>query len=232
MSEDQTSKFIKVDEISRLLEHIISEESKTLSVDYPVSVFDPATVTECPRRMIYRANGCKSEMQADYHCMQSMLFTKQKWIDYFKRSRKIKLVDKFIVTADCHYNVSGNADAVIKMGERLYVVKVQPICSEDFYRIKERGAAKKHIVESLVYMWLTEIHDGLLLYENQDTNECNVFHVRMYEPVIRSVMKKCLGLMENKVQGTIPERAYKHKGSNECQECEFINKCWEEKSNV
>jgi hypothetical protein len=227
--EDKTYKFVKQDEISSLLDSIIKKENKDYRYEYPVSVFDPSHVTECPRRMIYRANGCMTENSISYPSIYNDLFAKKKWMEYFSKCKPIKIVDKNIVAADCHYNVSGNVDAILNMGDCLYVAKIQPVGQEDFSQINKKGAFKKHVVEVIVYIWLTELRDGLLLYENKNNNDYTIFHVKLYEPIIKSVTKKCLELMENKIQGIIPARPYKTKESNECMSCEFLKRCWEDK---
>ena len=229
MFEDKTFKFIKIDEVSSLLGSIIKEENKEYFHKYPVSVFDPSRVTECPRRIIYRANGCVPENSASCPLIRHELFTKKKWLEYFEKCKSIKIVDKNVVAADCHYNISGTVDAILNIKDCIYVIKIQPVNQEDFVQIHKKGAFKKHVVELIIYIWLTELRDGLLLYENKNDNDYIIFHVKQYEPIIKSVIKKCLELMENKICGIIPLRPYKTKESNECIACEFLRKCWEDK---
>jgi hypothetical protein len=229
MTEEKENKFVKEDEVSSLFGSLIKQESERRSWNYPTSVFDPSHITECPRRMIYRANGCTPETNVSYLIANNEIHLKKKWTEYLSKCRSVRVIGKNVVTADCHYNISGNIDAILNIGERNYVTQIQLVQDEEFKQIRKKGAFKKHVVEMIVYIWLTELRDGLLLYENKDSNEYTVFHVKIYEPVIKSVIKKCLGLMENKIQGTIPSRPYKTKDSNECIVCEYSKKCWEKK---
>ena len=225
MSEDKAIKFVRTDEISSLFDSLIRQEDRENCHNFYVSVFDPSHLTECPRRIIYRAQGCNPESFSYLNTMGE-LFARKKWLEYLGKCKSIKVVDKNIVAADCHYNISGNVDAVLNIGDCNYVAKIQPVNNSDFKQIEEKGAIKKHVVELIVYMWLTELRDGLLLYENQNTYKYTVFHVKPYAPVIKSVIKKCSGLMESKIQGVIPVRPYKTKDANECKVCEFSKKCW------
>lgn len=226
MTEDKTNKFIKIDEFSSLLESLIQKENDKHSIAYPVSVFDPAHLTECPRRIIYRANGCVPETSLPYLNIVNELFNRKKWLEYLSKCKSIKIIDKNLVTADCHYNISGNADAILSMDGNNYVIKIQAVSDDEFNQINKKGAFKRHVIELMVYMWLTELQDGLLLYENQNTNKYTVFHIKPYDPIIKSVTKKCTDLMEDKIQGNIPNRPYKTKDSSECGLCEFSKQCW------
>ena len=138
--EDKSYKFVKQDEISSLLDSIIKKENNSSSHEYLASVFDPSHVTECPRRMIYRANGCKLENSISYLPLYNELSVKNKWIDYFSKCKPIKVRDKNVVAADCHYNISGNVDAILNIGDCLYVAKIQPVSQEDFSQINKKGA--------------------------------------------------------------------------------------------
>jgi len=229
MSEDKLYKFVRKDEDSMILESLIRENNEEHSTNYPTSVFDPSHVTECPRRMIYRANGCVSEKNISYSLIHNRMFIKKKWLDFLESCRSIKVIDRNVVTADCHYNISGKADAVLKIGDRVYVSQIHPVSHDEFVQLKKNGAFKKHVVELILYIWLTELKDGLLLYENQNTNDHMIFHVKQYEPIIRSVRKKCLKLMEDKIHGIVPPKPYESIDSNECVSCEFTKICWQEK---
>lgn len=228
MSEEKTSKFVKKDEISSLFDFILKEGRKKLH-QYPSSSFDPSRLTECPRRIIYRANGCSSENLDTYLSTHHELFAKKKWIEYFESCKSINVLYKNAPLADCHYNISGNIDVVLKIGGCNYVVSIMELNQEDFIKLGKNGAFKRHVVEVMIYIWLMELHDGLLLYENKNNNDYSIFHVKLYEPIVRSIIKKCLDLIENKMQGIIPKRPYDKKESNECLVCEFSKKCWDGK---
>jgi len=229
--EDSIGNFVRQDETSKRFESFISQNNLDRSVFCPTSSFDPSHITECPRRMIYRARGISPDRIPESY-MDSMgdLFARKKWIEILSKFKTFRMIDKSVVAADCHYNISGNIDAILNIGEKIYVTKIQPLTQEEFLEVKEKGAFKKHVVELIVYIWLTETNDGLLLYDNQNATEYMSFHVIAYPPVIKSIMKKCLILMDHKIQGTIPERPYKSKKSQECVGCEFSLNCWQEKN--
>jgi hypothetical protein len=160
----------------------------------------------------------------------SRLFAKKKWLEFLNKFSDLRIIDRNVTVADCHYNVSGNIDIILNIGGKIFITKIQPVNHDDFAQVKEKGAFKKHVIEMIVYMWLSETNDGLLLYDNQNTNCYRIFHIKGYSPVIKSVMKKCLELLEYKIQGRIPNRPYKSTGVEECNLCEFKKECWREKN--
>jgi len=228
MTENLKYRFIQRDEASKSLESLIDSNNLEKSILYSVTSFDPSRITECPRRIIYVVNGVVSPSHyKSYLEIMDRVFSKQKWMEIFSKSKGIKVVEKNVVSADCHYNISGNIDAILNMGGKLYVLKTQRIDAEQFSQIESKGAFKKHVIELMIYLWLTEVNDGMLLYDN--VNQYRVFHIKYYSPVIQSITSKCLKLIDYKMKGEIPDRPYKNEKSLECVQCEFRKTCWREK---
>lgn len=228
MSEDKDFSFVKKDEFSSLIERLIQEENTFRSVVSPVSTFNPSNMTECPRRMVYRAMGTKEEpIRYSYLEFNNHAFIKKKWLVCIKNCRTVKVLEENLVAADCNYNITGNVDAVINVNGIVAVLKICPVTNEDFCKIITRGALKKHVVAIMIDMWLTELNDGILFYENQDTNKYLVFHTKPYRPIIKSVQRKCLELENHRINGSMPVKPYKKENSSECSQCEFFKKCWQ-----
>jgi hypothetical protein len=134
------------------------------------------------------------------------------------------------MVADCNFNIMGHVDAIINVSDINAVCQIKPVCEEDFIKVKDKGAFKKHVIETLVYMWLAELNDGILIYDNQNNNEYLVFHIEPYPAIIKSVKEKCFDLIKKRTIEQIPDRPYKEV-SKECLECQFSKKCWKENKN-
>lgn len=225
MTKLKNTSFIKRDNITSKIEEIILSETSNKNLGIRTN-FCPDSITECPRKLIYMVMGDGKNVNIDYLKLTSDIYSKKKWIEYFSKFKAIKLLETNLVVADCNYNISGILDAVINMEGKILAVKIFPVSSQKFATIKENGASKKNIIEVLVYMWLAEVKDGLAIYENKDTHEYITYHIEPYKPIISAVKEKCLLLSEYKIKGNIPNRPYKESGSNECSNCEFLNKCW------
>ncbi len=79
----------------------------------------------------------------------------------------------------------------------------------------------------MINMWLSEIQNAILLYENKDTGDFSAYHVIPYVQIIEACKRKCLKMVGLKMKGELPERPYKNNEEKECQICEFQKKCWE-----
>jgi len=229
MLEIEAPIFVKKDHITAQLEQIIDSEVSARSKESLKTTFNPNTITECSRKLIYRVMGDgKQKESASYLKTTSDIYTKKKWQEYFSKFKSIKLLESDLVVGDCNYNMSGTIDAVISVNDVIFAVKIFPVNEDRFLTVKKRGASKKDVIETIIYMWLAELKHGLAIYENENTHEYELFDIEPYKPIIMAVKSKCLTLSECKIKGEIPGKPYKVKTAKECKCCEFLNKCWRE----
>lgn len=226
--DDFMLKFAKKDNQSELLEKLITDEDQRRSAASVNSTFDPIHITECPRRILYRSTGTGHNLHLTYLQRLSKEACKDKWISLFDKSLKVKLVDQDIVVADSKYNITGKVDAIISFGDDIFATKIKSVCEESFINIQETGALKKDVVELILDLWLLEIRDGLIIYDNNNGGYVT-FHVEPYEPIIKTIKRKCGELMRQSISGDLPDRPYDDSSSGECHICEFNQKCWSTK---
>ena len=216
--------FVRQDELTNRLRSLLTGENEKRSTILINGSFDPAELTECPRKLFYKATG--PHHGATYFSQNTQSFVREKWLSYFDKCSRIRVAKKHIVATDRNYNISGYADAVIEIGEYLAVITIKGVEASIYEIIKEQTARKKDIVELMIYSWLLEIKDGILIYENLNNQEYIIFHIIPYRPIIESIKKKCLDLFCMKSKLVEPERPYKTKASKECKKCQFNIKCW------
>lgn len=221
---DNEFKFVKQDAFTELLEKRIKEINDKTRISN--SVFSSLEITECPRKLVYKSMGIESTNNPSNLHMITQELIENKWRDLFFHCKDMgNIIDIDLRPADCHYNLCGKITAVLHMNDVFVVVKVHGVNNELFSKIKKRGAIKKHIIDLLVNMWLMEESHGLLIYENTDNLNYKSFHILPYKPVIDSVRKKCLEMLDHKIQGDFPKRPYKDFGSQECTACGFLKRC-------
>ena len=203
--------------VGKLLNEANDKREKVLR-----TTFDPLEITECDRRLIYRIMGeQEKKTNLELICKD---FLKKKWVEYFKKIN-IKVIEKNLVCSDCNYNLVGNVDIVIQLKGLITIVKVHIVDNQKFLTVMEDGPFKKHIIDLMTNIWLSETDAGLLIYENRIDNRFSIFDVNQYDPIIRSVQKKCLNLLTHKTLGKFPVRSYKNATSFECEKCEFKEQC-------
>jgi hypothetical protein len=212
-------KFAAIDDFSLSFSSLIEEDIKNIS---PIidGTFNPSNIVECPRKIMYKSMG-----ETNNHKIDDKIF-KNKWLDFFSKSTNIKLINRDVLVVDCNYNLGGKLDAILNINDIKSVLKIYFINDNDFSLVKEE-AFKKHVMETMTYMWLTEIKNGLILYENKNTGEYLAFHVIPYKSIIESIKKKFSILFKQKIKGEMPSKPYDSCESDECKLCECKQKCWE-----
>ena len=224
---DNALKFSLQDELTALVESLIKKENRPSVTG---TGFKPSEVTQCHRRLIYRILGEKPYKdqisRVSYLEEVNNKFLRKKWREILDSCKRIKILEVEPTVADCNYNITDIVDIVANIDGIISAVKIHGVENSYFSKIQKNGALRKHVIEVMIQMWLLEINDGLLIYENKNNQSYVIFHVKPYEPIISSVRKKCLGLRKYKITGGLPERSYSVKTSKECEQCEFKQPCW------
>jgi len=212
--------YSKKDEVTEILDEEIKNEIKRRKIAFSSGIFIPSRLTECERRILYRSCGenvDENRFIEDFLLNQNEKYLKNKWIDFFESSIKIKMIEKNLVVSDCNYNITGTIDCIIKKGNTEFVVLIK----------KQDGEPRrKDIIELMSYLWLIEKPHGLLIYDSNNSDKFSLYHVKIFVPIIIAISKKCRKLIDNKIKGEVPDRPYKSKESPECLECEYNVKCW------
>lgn len=217
---NQSTKLLSAVELS------IKFEIKRGNSDFNHEVFNVMHLTECPRRMMYRANNCEVENKnilVDFHSKHHKI----KWLDIFSNSKGITVLDKNVLAADSEYNIVGKVDAIISCEGYVGALMIDSIDESSYEIAIKNGGLRQQIVALMTSMWLTEVKNGVLLCENKNTNDYFLSHVIISNAIINGVKTKCRKLMENKILQQLPSRPYKTNDCEECKGCEYKDKCWE-----
>ena len=223
--------FIRKDFIVDEIKKFIKSENSCRNFLEKIELFQPEYVTECERRTLYRVNGENSS------CLSSSDVTttndiKQKWVLRLSRISQFKLVDMNVSVSDINYNISGKVDAIFKVDFEAFksvmraILITHPVDGDIFENVKKNGPMRKHIVEDMAYMWLSDVENEIMVYENISNSEFEIFHAVTYTPIVKAIKQKYWKLLNYKISGVIPPRSYENKNSNECKVCEFQRTCW------
>jgi len=226
-SNSDRIKFVTEDTLSNSFTELLDKEFKRKSTPESRSIFCPSSMTECDRRLMYRVYDLKSDIPS--HCFKyesTQVSIKDRWLHYFDVFRGIKILEENYRVADGYLNMNGIIDAVISFDDSPVAAKIYGLDNTNFEKIKEKGAFKKHVVDMILNLWMSDINDGILIYENKNNQDYVVLHVTPYQPIVESMKKKCLDLLQYKMQGLIPQRCYDNNDSKECKVCEYKTKCW------
>jgi len=140
------------------------------------------------------------------------------------------------VKSDQIYNFDGHCDAIVDLSgtpfarhnnQDIIVVDFKSIKDEYFSEIAESKAKHEHVVQVNIYMWILELHAGVVLYENKNTQAVKEVFIPRDEQLIEKVKEQAIwmqnvlkkGKLPNRPDGTSPSRI-------PCRFCEFIQYCW------
>jgi CRISPR/Cas system-associated exonuclease Cas4 (RecB family) len=119
--------------------------------------------------------------------------------------------------------ISGRADAIISLGNELYVVDFKSMNSMIF---KNLSSAKEENINQLqLYLHFFKIPKGILLYINKDTLELKEFIVN-YNPTLTQALLKDLSVLKQKLDtDSVPQRLPDYPENWQCQYCQFKEIC-------
>lgn len=221
---DVRSDFISLDEIAKTLTETVEKALSSRSIID--STFSANKLTECPRRLIYRSQYQGQLSSGCFRDIGHQIAIKKKWVSYLDSCKDVKMIKKDIAVCDVKLNIKGNIDCVLEFKDQKFIVNIYGVNHGKFQKIKDKKSLKKDMVAMMACMWMSEIKDGLLIYEDNDNQDYVFYHVSYYRPIVNSIQEKFSRLIMNSITGEIPNRSYEDKKSEECCECEFNKKCW------
>lgn len=117
--------------------------------------------------------------------------------------------------------------------ELVYEGLASDVLIVEFKSIKSKGyndyvpktkPQKKHEMQLQLYFYLTGIRQGMVYYENKDTQEQKYFHVTYNQSIIDEIVQDIKFVIEHIDQGKLPEREFQPT-SFDCRYCDFRDIC-------
>lgn len=117
--------------------------------------------------------------------------------------------------------------------ELVYEGLASDVLIVEFKSIKSKGyndyvpktkPQKKHEMQLQLYFYLTGIRQGMVYYENKDTQEQKYFHVTYNQDIVDEIVSDIKFVIEHIDQGKFPEREFQPT-SFECRYCDFRDIC-------
>lgn len=187
----------------------------------------------CERKVVFRRLSSEHypsmlNNKESYFKEKHNIFVKQKWASIFKESPRVKLIDTDVLVVDKNFSIHGYLDCAIKIGEVIIATNIRSLNSKDFQRMKKEGASRKDISYTLLCMCLTETSRGLIIYENNDTQESEFFEIKPDTVLVKAMFNEIEKINKLVKIKKIPPKPYT-KISKECEMCFFKERCWEKK---
>lgn len=237
--------------ISAMLNQYIVE--KSINNNWPITKIRASSIADCSRLIVYNMLGYNEPVT------EPRVLTIMENGNYFHNRMEALfreagiLIGSEIKLKNEELNISSRLDALIKnphpgkinkniclysddkivyegCQSQVAIVEFKSVNDKKFQRIKQYGADKKHIAQLQLYLMLTDIQDGLLFYENKNTQEWVEkwiksdikYHQHLINKI--NVINYCVENLK------IPDREFK-RDSYECKYCNHKEKCWSPSAN-
>jgi len=213
--------FVLCDKFSKTLQSDVEKIFEKGYNDINSEVVDSVDITKCDRRVYYKLIGVNTFCDKKRRSHHSHIVNK--WEGFLLQAKTFELLDKNLIVADQNHNITSRIDIVGKFDDIPVALMIREVDKDTF---QNNSVKRSHVVELMTQMWLVEVNDGFLVYEDIEDKKINMFHILPNVSVLNAVKQKLLALGKCKMAGTLPERKYETSDSKECQECCFAEKCW------
>lgn len=241
-------KFNNKNSLTEIINHYLANEKEGRSPEQGIGKFYPSSVGKCDRAIVYQMLGYpqKNKDPKSYMILENGTYFHDRIEKTFRESGI--LVASELPLKDERLHISGRLDLIVwnflqledgeniielKTSEKtiytgaakdLIIVELKSISANGFDRLGN-SPKDEHKDQLTLYMELTGIHNGIVFYENKNTQECAEYLVK-YDPVragriIRKI-EKCVECFEKK---ELPPKEYE-KHDFQCQYCDYREICW------
>jgi len=211
----------------------------------------------CPRASMYKILGYTPEKERDYGFQTLNIFKTghdihDKWQGWLERAGV--LTQKEVPLYSEEYHIKGNADGIIldytgeavleiksvgagtvrfENPELYYKYSKQEITHEELWT-KIRQPFPSHLRQLNIYMFVLNIHSGIVLYEWKATQACKEFEVKLQKALIEPILAACALVKKALMDGILIARPVwaTTKEHTTCKQCPFKTECWKEGNNA
>ncbi|MDP2820834.1 MAG: PD-(D/E)XK nuclease family protein [bacterium] len=119
--------------------------------------------------------------------------------------------------------ISGRADAIISVGDEMYVLDIKSMNSMVFRGLEKPKEENENQLQ--LYLHYFKIPKGILLYVNKDTQDLREFFIEKNQEIIDALLKELQDL-KNKIDSDETPAALADRSKNwQCQYCQFKDIC-------
>ncbi|PIV12885.1 MAG: hypothetical protein COS47_00155 [Candidatus Nealsonbacteria bacterium CG03_land_8_20_14_0_80_36_12] len=120
-------------------------------------------------------------------------------------------------------DISGRADAIIRIDNELYLVDFKSINSSILQRMEK--PKEEHVLQLQLYLHFFNLKKGILLYEGKDTSELKEFPVNYDKKLVKKVLNDFKRLKINVQKNLLPQQLPDYPENWQCQYCQFKEIC-------
>jgi CRISPR/Cas system-associated exonuclease Cas4 (RecB family) len=105
------------------------------------------------------------------------------------------------------------------------IVELKSISDSGFNYLNRTGAKEAHIMQLTLYMHIMGIKQGMLLYENKNTQEMKEFIIGYDADLAQKIIEKIKSANKHVDEKTLPPKEFE-RTDFECRYCDYADLCW------
>jgi len=220
-----------------MLKKLIDNHMRTIQANNnrDHSKFHPSAIGYCSRKITYSMLGYEEEpvdtiTQRIFENGHSMHARYEKWFEDMGIQIAPELVlsenseDPEIARKARELNIDGRTDSLIEVNGERYIVELKSAGQAMFEYHLNKGPKKHHLQQILMYMYLTGVKKGILLYENKNTQEIREFAIEYDEEIVEDLIKKASVINSYVLEKKLPPKEGTA-SSWQCKYCNYFNLC-------
>ena len=237
--------------LSDIVYEAIAKKNEEESKKHTGGKFYPSSVGNCQRNIVYKMSGYPAPPIEPRSLL--IMDNGTKFHDRMEEllgACGIMIAPELSIVSK-ELNISGRSDAIVKNfmphetnedivtlkdpennvvyegpESEVLIIELKSINQRGFdWLIKKNEHKEEHELQLQLYMYLTGIKQGCLLYENKNKQELAEFHIKYDQEKVDYILNKIKTVNEHVAAGTLPPREYV-KTDFQCRYCDYADICW------
>jgi hypothetical protein len=201
-----------VDQIN-FIGRVFEDKEYLFSKKYNPFLLNSKEISKCSRLLVCQKLYGKTISIEEKKRIIMDNFIKNIWIDLLSENENYIIMNRDICFNDSSINLSCSIDAIIRVGMEPFVFLFRYLNKKEFENVNQNGAIRKDIIDMICCLFLSQLHDGILIYHHKTPL---VYHVKSSKEVSDSIIDKCNKINMFLINKNVPEkcRGYENKKCN------------------
>jgi len=204
-----------VDQI-RFIGQIFDDKEYLFSNKYNPILLNSREISKCSRLLVSQKLHNKNISLKEKTRMMVDNFIKNTWINLLTENENFILINRDTYFSDMSVNLSCLVDAIIRIGKEPCAFLFRYLSKKEFENVQKKGVMKKDVVDMTCCLFLSQLHDGILIYQHHIPL---IYHIKSSDEIKDAIITKCKKINNYLINKEAPKKCvgFKNKKCNvEC----------------
>ena len=204
-----------VDQI-KFVGRVFEDQDYLFSLKYNPELLSSREILKCSRLLVCQKLHGKTISLEEKTRMIMDNFVKNTWVNLLSQNENCIVMNRDVYFNDISINLSCLVDATIRIGKEPFVFLFRYLNGKEFKNAEKKGASKKDVVDMVSCLFLSQLHDGILIYQHKKPL---VYHIKAHSDVFDAVKNKCKKINSFLINKEIPEKCVGYEGKKCKSKC-------------